>query len=150
MSTFTFRVLQASDYFANYFTLLEGVDSTSSVTYEEFKAHLVELRKRHLVQQVWVAEDNQTRKVVATGTLLMEMKLIGGLSKVAHIEDVIVNTLYRSDRLAEQMILQLRDTAAEHGCYKTLLNSIEVNTNFYKKLGFVPSGHSLTLYHHNS
>ena len=62
--------------------------------------------------------------------------MIHGLSKVGHIEDIVISDSYRKQGLGKQMIDHLVHIAKLSGCYKVILNCAMHNVDFYKKCGF--------------
>ena len=76
-------------------------------------------------------------KIVASGTLLIENKIIHGISKVGHIEDIVVDSKSRGLGLGKKIVSYLTNLAKENNCYKVILNCKEENCGFYEKCGYV-------------
>ena len=74
--------------------------------------------------------------MVAIATLLIENKLIHNGSKVAHIEDVVVDKKFLGKGYGKKMIEFLTEKAKNQGCYKVILNCDEEVVAFYEKCGF--------------
>jgi glucosamine-phosphate N-acetyltransferase len=83
-----------------------------------------------------VIENTAKKEIVAAGTVLIERKFIHGVSKVGHIEDIVVNKNYRGQNLGKWIIEQLKDIGKAVGCYKIILDCSEKNIPFYEKCGF--------------
>ena len=49
-------------------------------------------------------EDTLNQKVIASGTVFVEEKLIRNYGKVGHIEDIVVSSKYRGYGLGKKMI----------------------------------------------
>lgn len=79
--------------------------------------------------------DLDKKKIIATATLLVELKFIRNCGKCGHIEDVVVDSTYRGQRLGLRVIEALMDAAKEAGCYKVILDCSESNATFYQKAG---------------
>jgi glucosamine-phosphate N-acetyltransferase len=77
------------------------------------------------------------RKIIATATLLIELKFIRNCSKCGHIEDVVVDSSYRGLRLGLRVVEALITAAKDSGCYKVILDCSENNAPFYEKCGLV-------------
>ena len=84
-----------------------------------------------------VIEDQASSKVIGTATCLVERKFIRGCGKAAHIEDVVVDSSYRGQKLGNRLIQALIEAAKEMGCYKVILDCSESNASFYEKCGLV-------------
>ncbi|EFN58379.1 hypothetical protein CHLNCDRAFT_56820 [Chlorella variabilis] len=90
-------------------------------------ARFEELSKMKDTYRVVVIEDLDKQQIIATATLVVELKFIRGCGKCGHIEDVVVDSTYRGLRLG------LR----ELGCYKVILDCSEDNAPFYEKCGLI-------------
>jgi len=77
------------------------------------------------------------QKIIATATLLIELKFIRQCGKCGHIEDVVVDQNYRGLRLGVRVVEALITAAKESGCYKVILDCSEGNAVFYEKCGLV-------------
>ena len=87
---FIFRKLEKSDYYKNYLQLLSQLTEVGHITFEEFSNILDKIQS-----QIWVFEDIQSNKIIASASILFEQKIIhvGGI--VAHLEDVVIDESYR-------------------------------------------------------
>ena len=128
-----FRNLKKEDYYTNYFDLLDQLTSVNKekITYNKFKLFVKNLNKNH---KVIVFEENNSIK--ATGTIVIEQKLVHGMGKMAHIEDVVIDEKSRKLGLGKKIIQYLIDIAKLNSCYKIILNSKDENIGFYEKCGF--------------
>lgn len=86
-----------------------------------------------------------TDRVVATGNVIIERKVIhrGGL--VGHIEDIAVAKDQQGKKLGLILIQQLSEVAKEAGCYKVILDCDEKNVGFYEKCGYKRAGVEMDL-----
>ena len=78
-----------------------------------------------------VSIDNDTITGVASLHIIKKLTRTLGL-----IEDVAVNENYRGKGIGKKLVEKLIVIASEKNCDKTVLNSSEKNSEFYKKLGF--------------
>ena len=93
-----------------------------------------------------VIEDTSTRKIIATATLLVELKFLRACGKAAHVEDVVVDASYRGRRLGQRVVDALVAEARARGCYKIILNCSEGNVPFYERLGFKVKDVQMVIY----
>ena len=78
-----------------------------------------------------VSVDNNTITGVASLYIIKKLTRTLGL-----IEDVAVNENYRGKGIGKKLVEKLIRLAADKKCDKTVLNSSEQNSEFYKKIGF--------------
>jgi glucosamine-phosphate N-acetyltransferase len=86
-------------------------------------------------------------KIIATGTILYETKIIHGGKKVGHIEDIIVDQAYRGKGIASQILKRLIEEAKD--CYKVILDCNKDNIKFYENNGFIQKSVQMAYYHNN-
>ena len=65
---------------------------------------------------------------------------------VGHIEDVVVDEMYRSLKIGKQLMKHVIQYAKEKQCYKVILNCKDNVEGFYKKLGFTCKNKEMSLY----
>ena len=78
-----------------------------------------------------VSVDNNTISGVASLHIINKLTRTLGL-----IEDVAVNENYRRKGIGKKLVQKLIGLASDKKCDKTVLNSSEKNSSFYKKIGF--------------
>ena len=88
-----------------------------------------------LLTQACLCADSSTGKVVATATLLLELKFIRNRGICGHIEDVVVDASCRGRNLGKRIVDALLQCAKQEGCYKVILDCSESNQAFYEKCG---------------
>lgn len=137
------RTINDKDYHNNYFDLLNQLTEIEKekITFDKFKHFIDNLNENH---QIMVIElDN---KIIASGTLLVENKIIHGLSKVGHIEDIVVNTTQRGLGIGKKIIDHLTELAGSLNCYKVILNCNKSNVQFYEKCGYIKKEFKMVKY----
>ena len=129
------RLLQSNDFDHGYLQLLSQLTTVGTITQQQFQQQLSNIQQNpnHLI---YVIQDNETNQIIASGTLLIELKFIHEISKVGHIEDIIVDKNYRGYGLGKIIINHLVQKAKEHNCYKVILDCTQDNVAFYEKCGF--------------
>ena len=78
--------------------------------------------------------------IIASGTIIIEPKIIRGGKSVGHIEDIVVKSEYRGKGLVKEILEQLQSHATRCNCYKTILDCSEHVKGIYEKYGFVEKG----------
>ncbi|CAG8483214.1 4516_t:CDS:2 [Racocetra fulgida] len=91
--------------------------------------------------------ESDENKVVAVGTLFVEMKFIRGCGKVGHIEDIVVHDSQRGKNFGKRIIEQLKDIGKKVECYKIILDCSEKNVPFYRKCGLETKDLQMTYYY---
>lgn len=73
--------------------------------------------------------------IIASGTLLIENKIIHNFKNVGHIEDIVVHLDYRQKGYSKILIEKLIEVAKNSHCYKVILNCNPECEKFYNKFG---------------
>ena len=135
---YTFRMLSKNDY-EQYFQLINEFRLTN-YTKEQFVHFLEENKHIH----IWVIEVNN--ELIASGTILYEIKLIHNISLYAHIEDIIVSSKYRKNGYGLILLNELVDVCKKNNSYKILLDCQEELIKFYESSGFKKNGSQMVIY----
>ena len=93
--------------------------------------------------EIWVIVD-ENNKLIGSGTMIIEQKFIYNLTRLAHIEDVIIDESHRKKGLGKEIIHHLINRAKIHKCYKVVLDCSNSNTGFYIKCGFENRGNQMS------
>jgi glucosamine-phosphate N-acetyltransferase len=134
------RRLEKSDFRPQYFALLRQLTSCNDdrISKNSFDQFIDSLSPFH---QIWVLEENG--RIVGTGTLLVEQKIIHDMGKVGHIEDIVIDSMCRGVGLGEKLVKHLKETGFKLGCYKVILNCSDDKKGFYQKCGFQQKGNMM-------
>ncbi len=145
MSTAHVRPLEQGDFHKNYLGLLENLTVVypEKIHYETFCAFVNNLNEHH---QIYVIEELSTHTIIASGTLLVEPKLIHGAGKVAHIEDIVVDSNHRHQKHGTAIVQHLLTCAQNAGCYKAILDCTDNVAPFYKQCRLDAKGQQMSLY----
>jgi glucosamine-phosphate N-acetyltransferase len=84
--------------------------------------------------------------IIASGTIIIEPKIIRGGKSVGHIEDIVVKKEYRGNKIAQDIIEQLNGLARENNCYKIILDCAENVKKVYENYGFEEKGYQMAVY----
>ena len=138
---FIFRKLEESDYHKNYLQLLSQLTKVGDIAPEEFSNILKKIQS-----QIWVFEDVNSSKIVASASIFLEQKIIHGGGIVAHLEDVVVDESYRGNQLGQKLIANIVEKARESGAYKIIADCKLELLSFYSKNGFEKKGEQIAIY----
>lgn len=136
-----FRDLTYSDYNKQYFELLSQLTVCNQISQDKFKNIIDNLNSNH---KIIVYEENN--KILASGTLLIEQKIIRNCGKVGHIEDIVVDKSLNGKGIGKLLIEKLKQYAKEQGCYKIILDCRNEVVGFYEKCGFNKKEEQMVLY----
>lgn len=136
MSNITIEELNNTHDYKQYCELLKQLTAVNldNFTKEQFNDQLT-LIKSNPFHKIMVAIYDGA--IVGTVTVLIEPKIIHDLSRVAHIEDVVVNSSHRSLGLGRILMEEAIKLSKEFNCYKIILDCSHDNAGFYEKFGFV-------------
>jgi glucosamine-phosphate N-acetyltransferase len=82
-------------------------------------------------------------------TVILERKMIHSGKKVAHIEDVVVDSQWRYKKIGSELLKYAIKYAQDNDCYKTILNCSEELIPFYAKHGFTTKNVEMSYYFTN-
>ncbi len=129
------RYLELNDYNKDYCNLLEQLTVINNITYDMFNKQFINIANNEN-HYIIVIEDLQKKKIIGSGTLLIENKFIHDCKNVGHIEDIVINKQYRNNKLGGKLIKILVNIATKNNCYKVILNCSNNLITYYKKIGF--------------
>ena len=84
--------------------------------------------------------------IIASGTIIIEPKLIRGGKNVGHIEDIVVKNTYRGRQISSDILNMLKNVAREKNCYKIILDCNEEVKKVYNRSGFEEKGIQMGMY----
>jgi len=134
------RPLEIEDFHCGYMELLSQLTEVGEVSFVDFQQAF----KR--VPNIFIMFDQESQKVVASATLLMEQKFIHQCSHVGHIEDVVVDSSQRGKGLGKELINYLMEKAKQAQCYKVILDCDQDKISFYQKCGLTEKGIEMAKY----
>jgi glucosamine-phosphate N-acetyltransferase len=85
-------------------------------------------------------------EIIASGTIIIEPKIIRGGKSVGHIEDIVVKYAYRGKQMVKEILQQLQCIAREKNCYKIILDCSEHVKKVYEKYGFQENAVQMAVY----
>jgi len=139
----SFRKLQKSDYHKNYIQLLSQLTTTGNISENEFSKIFNNLGNN---THIYVYEDVEAQKIIASATIILEQKFIHNGGIVAHLEDVVVDSNSRRFRIGQKLIQKIINIAKENKCYKIIADCKPSLIPFYEKNNFEKKGEQIAIY----
>ncbi|KAI1911028.1 Glucosamine-phosphate N-acetyltransferase-like protein [Ophidiomyces ophidiicola] len=143
---YTLRPLRRSDYHNGYLEVLRVLTTVGEFSFEQWSERFDWMAQRNDEYYLLVICD-EDKRVVGTGSLIVERKFIHTLGLVGHIEDIAIEKNQQGKKLGLRMIHALDYVAAKVGCYKSILDCSEANEGFYIKCGFKRAGLEMAHYY---
>ncbi|CAD5215069.1 unnamed protein product [Bursaphelenchus xylophilus] len=134
---FIVRPLKLADFENGYLELLAQLTEVGDVSVDEFKHRFLCMAfSNPQAYFITVIEDEKTKKIVASVSLVFEWKFIHKVGTRGRIEDVVVDKEYRGKgfaKLLNELAVQL---AKNEGVYKLSLECTDELIPFYEKFGY--------------
>lgn len=89
---------------------------------------------------------NDDFNIIASGTIIIEPKIIREGKNVGHIEDIVVSRFHRKNGVSQTILNMLKEHARENNCYKVILDCDDNVKNVYIKNGFQIKGLQMAEY----
>jgi len=141
------RLLELNDYDLGYLDLLAQLTSIDPAISKENFAITLSAINSNPNHKIYVVPNTDKTKIIASGTLLIEPKIIHGGASVAHIEDIVVDSSSRGTGLGQKIVQHLIDQAKlDPTVYKISLYCSPKLIPFYQKLNLQPKDQQMTLY----
>jgi glucosamine-phosphate N-acetyltransferase len=130
-----------------YLSLMSELTSTIHIETSLFKKNIERIDKMGIII-IGVLHDlsNNTIKIIASGTLIIEPKIIRGGKNVGHIEDIVVSENMRGKGISQELLNMLKTFARENNCYKVILDCDNEVKNVYIKNGLDVKGVQMAEY----
>lgn len=129
-----------------YMALLWHLTRLDAITTEEFIYKIESIARMGEIMICFYLDDKKDIRIVGSGTIILEPKLIHGGRSVGHIEDIVVHPSHRGKGIATGILKILNQFAREHGCYKTILDCKPELEQLYAKSGFEKKGIQMAMY----
>ncbi|CAA94884.1 Glucosamine 6-phosphate N-acetyltransferase [Caenorhabditis elegans] len=133
---FKVRPLAKDDFSKGYVDLLSQLTSVGNLDQEAFEKRFEAMRTSVPNYHIVVIEDSNSQKVVASASLVVEMKFIHGAGSRGRVEDVVVDTEMRRQKLGAVLLKTLVSLGKSLGVYKISLECVPELLPFYSQFGF--------------
>lgn len=140
---YTIRRVTEQD-FHDLVEILKVLTVVGNVTQTRFKELVSYWNSCKVSEQVYQYNPmvivDKTGRVVATGNIFIERKVIRNFGLCGHIEDIAVSKNEQGKNLGRIIIEKLTEIAKNSGCYKVILDCDSKNIGFYEKCGYKRKG----------
>ncbi|ESN94236.1 hypothetical protein HELRODRAFT_68685 [Helobdella robusta] len=135
------RPLSADDFAKGcYLDLLKQPNLVGQIFTETILSRFNLMKSTPSTYFIFVIEDLEKQKIVASATVVVERKFIHECSSRGRIEDVVVDEGYRGLQLGKLLVVVGEFLSKKLGCYKTSLECSDGKVEFYEKVGFKIDG----------
>ena len=122
-------------------TLLQQLTNAEILSGDHFSSIIKSL---HPNQEIFIYKKNN--HLVGMISVFIEQKIIHGGKCVAHIEDVVVDSHFRRQGIAFELVNYVLQYAENNNCYKVLLNCNDEVKPFYEKCHFKHKTNGMAYY----
>jgi glucosamine-phosphate N-acetyltransferase len=129
-----------------YLLLLSNLTSTEYIETKLFKDNIEKISQTGTIIVGVIIDSSNNFEIVASGTIIIEPKIIRGGRNVGHIEDIVVADHMRGQGVSQKILDMLRNIAREKNCYKIILDCDSKVKNVYIKNGFEVKGIQMAQY----
>lgn len=119
-----------------YLLLLSELSSTSYIETSLFVKNIERISKMGAIIVGVIHDSSNNFEIIASGTIIIEPKIIREGQNVGHIEDIVVTKHMRSRGISSKILDILKLIARENNCYKVILDCNDEVKNVYIKNGF--------------
>lgn len=131
----------------NYLLLLSELTLTNYLDTDVFINNIKKISDIGAIFVIYVSTpDKETFDILASGTVVIEPKIIREGRNVGHIEDIVVASCMRNRGLCQRMLDRLKQYARENDCYKVILDCRSDLKQVYAKNGFQQKGIQMAEY----
>ena len=131
----------------SYLLLLSELTTTNYLETDLFITNLKKIEEHGEIIVAYIGSiDDNSFDIIASGTIIIEPKIIRNGKSVGHIEDIVVRQNFRGKGISQQILYILKQTALKQNCYKVILDCSEEVKNVYIKNGFQIKGYQMAEY----
>ena len=125
---------------AQYLNLLSYLTVVNEITNEQF---MTNINLIHKIGIIYIAYNEMD--IIATGTILIEPKIIRNAMNVGHIEDIVVLPEYRNIGISSHILGLLKNYGFSNNCYKIILDVNDKYKQVYEKNNFRYTGIQMSI-----
>ena len=128
-----------------YLLLLSELTYTSYIETSMFLKNVEKISEFGCII-VGIINNSSSFEIVASGTIIIEPKIIREGRNVGHIEDIVVSKEMRGKGISQKILDKLKSIAREKNCYKVILDCDDDVKKVYMKNGFNVKGFQMAEY----
>lgn len=129
-----------------YLLLLSELTSTFYLETDIFLENIERISNMGTIIVGVITDASNNIEVIASGTIIIEPKIIREGKNVGHIEDIVVAEEMRGKGISQKILDILKLFARENNCYKVILDCDYELKNVYIKNGFNVKGVQMAEY----
>ena len=130
-----------------YLSLLSELTFTSNIDTSIFETNIARINEMGcIIVGIINTPLDPNFEIIASGTIIIEPKIVREGKNVGHIEDIVVAKHMRGKGISSKIINFLKLLARESDCYKVILDCNSEVKNFYIKNGFEVKGLQMSEY----
>ena len=131
-----------------YLLLLKELTNVSDISDELFIYNTNKIFDSGLIYIAYVGNPTDNNfQIIASGTIIIEPKIIRGGRNVGHIEDIVVLSNFRGLGLSKIILNEIKNYGLKNNCYKLILDCYDELCPVYEKIGFKKVGNQMSLYY---
>lgn len=129
-----------------YLLLLSELTTTDILETDIFKTNIERIHNMGSIVVGIIQDSSKNFEIVASGTIIIEPKIIRGGKNAGHIEDIVVANHMRGRGISQKILEMLKIIARDNNCYKVILDCDYDVKNVYIKNGFQLKGLQMAQY----
>ena len=129
----------------NYIQLLSHLTSSPAVEEHVFLKNINKIHEMGIIYVCYYLQENEIF-FIASGTIIIEPKIIHECKNVGHIEDIVVHPDYHGKGLSYTIINYLKQYGIQNNCYKLILDCNENIKKVYQKHNFIKKDIQMVYY----
>lgn len=129
-----------------YLSLLSELTTTTYIETSLFVKNVEKISEIGAIIVGIIYDSSNNIHIIASGTIIIEPKIIRGCKSVGHIEDIVVIKYMRGKGICKKILEILKVIARENNCYKVILDCDNEVKNVYINNGFHVKGIQMAEY----
>jgi glucosamine-phosphate N-acetyltransferase len=134
----------------NYINLLSNLTTTSIIENNLFMDIINKIHNTGVIYICYHYDNENNIIIVASGTIIIEPKIIHGGKNVGHIEDIVVNPKYQKKGISVKIVEYLKNYGINNNCYKIILDCNKEIKKVYEKNNFYEKDIQMVFYIKNN
>lgn len=129
----------------SYICLLSYLTKTNNIDNNTFLSTIKKINEIGIIYVCYVFVEKKIN-IIASGTIIIEPKIIHNCKNVGHIEDIVVHPLYQGKGLSKKIIEYLKNYGINNNCYKIILDCNKNIKKVYEKNDFYEKDIQMVFY----